>query len=134
LKGSRPAGDEAKAIAKQLRDWFGKEIGAIAKPKDIRFGDNHAKTRSGKIMRRLLRSAANGEKINQDPNTPARWRIPQSWSNLLRPTDPGTEGARRARVRRGIPAQADLRADASKARSAGHSHNPANVDQLAQSN
>jgi acetyl-CoA synthetase len=69
LKRSRPAGDEAKAIAKQLRDWVGKEIGPIAKPKDIRFGDNLPKTRSGKIMRRLLRSLAKGEQITQDTST-----------------------------------------------------------------
>ena len=69
LKRSRPTGDEAKAIAKQLRDWVGKEIGPIAKPKDIRFGDNLPKTRSGKIMRRLLRSIAKGEAITQDTST-----------------------------------------------------------------
>ena len=69
LKRSRPTGDEAKAIAKQLRDWVGKEIGPIAKPKDIRFGDNLPKTRSGKIMRRLLRSVAKGEVITQDTST-----------------------------------------------------------------
>ncbi len=69
LKRSRPTGDEAKAIAKQLRDWVGKEIGPIAKPKDIRFGDNLPKTRSGKIMRRLLRSLAKGEAITQDIST-----------------------------------------------------------------
>ena len=69
LKRSRPTGDEAKAIAKELRDWVGKEIGPIAKPKDIRFGDNLPKTRSGKIMRRLLRSIAKGEKITQDTST-----------------------------------------------------------------
>jgi len=69
LKRSRPTGDEAKAIAKQLRDWVGKEIGPIAKPKDIRFGDNLPKTRSGKIMRRLLRSVARGEAITQDVST-----------------------------------------------------------------
>ena len=69
LKRSRPVGDEAKAIAKQLRDWVGKEIGPIAKPKDIRFGDNLPKTRSGKIMRRLLRSIAKGEAITQDTST-----------------------------------------------------------------
>ncbi len=69
LKRSRPTGDEAKAIAKQLRDWVGKEIGPIAKPKDIRFGDNLPKTRSGKIMRRLLRSVARGEAITQDTST-----------------------------------------------------------------
>jgi acetyl-CoA synthetase len=69
LKSARPAGNEALAIAKQLRDWVGKEIGPIAKPKDIRFGDNLPKTRSGKIMRRLLRSIAKGEAITQDIST-----------------------------------------------------------------
>jgi acetyl-CoA synthetase len=69
LKRARPTGDEAKQIAKELRDWVAKEIGAIAKPKDIRFGDNLPKTRSGKIMRRLLRSVANGEAITQDTST-----------------------------------------------------------------
>ena len=69
LKRSRPTGDEAKQIAKILRDHVGKEIGPIAKPKDIRFGDNLPKTRSGKIMRRLLRSIAKGEAITQDIST-----------------------------------------------------------------
>ncbi len=69
LKRSRPTGEEAKAIAKVLRDWVGKEIGPIAKPKDIRFGDNLPKTRSGKIMRRLLRGIAKGEAITQDTST-----------------------------------------------------------------
>jgi acetyl-CoA synthetase len=69
LKGTRPAGPEAERIAKELRDWVGKEIGPIAKPKDIRFGDNLPKTRSGKIMRRLLRSLAKNETITQDVST-----------------------------------------------------------------
>ncbi|QPF73365.1 acetate--CoA ligase [Roseateles sp. DAIF2] len=69
LKRPRPTGDEAKAIAKQLRDHVAKEIGPIAKPKDIRFGDNLPKTRSGKIMRRLLRSVAKGESVTQDTST-----------------------------------------------------------------
>ena len=69
LKGERPTGDEAKRIAKELRDWVGKEIGPIAKPKEIRFGDNLPKTRSGKIMRRLLRSLAKNEEITQDVST-----------------------------------------------------------------
>jgi len=69
LKQARPSGEEAKKIVKQLQDWVGKEIGAIAKPKDIRFGDNLPKTRSGKIMRRLLRSIAKGEEITQDVST-----------------------------------------------------------------
>jgi acetyl-CoA synthetase len=69
LKQARPMGADAEKIAKQLRDWVGKEIGPIAKPKDIRFGDNLPKTRSGKIMRRLLRSIAKGEDITQDTST-----------------------------------------------------------------
>ena len=69
LKRARPTGDEAKQIAKILRDHVGKEIGPIAKPKDIRFGDNLPKTRSGKIMRRLLRSLAKNEAITQDTST-----------------------------------------------------------------
>ncbi|MFP3246963.1 MAG: acetate--CoA ligase [Paraburkholderia sp.] len=69
LKRSRPEGEEAVKIANELRAWVGKEIGPIAKPKDIRFGDNLPKTRSGKIMRRLLRSLAKGEAITQDVST-----------------------------------------------------------------
>jgi acetyl-CoA synthetase len=68
-KGPRPTGEEAKKIAKELRDWVGKEIGPIAKPTDIRFGDNLPKTRSGKIMRRLLRDIAKGQEIKQDVST-----------------------------------------------------------------
>jgi acetyl-CoA synthetase len=69
LKQARPIGDDAKRIVKELQDWVGKEIGPIAKPRDIRFGDNLPKTRSGKIMRRLLRSIAKGEEITQDVTT-----------------------------------------------------------------
>ncbi len=69
LKRPRPTGEEAKKIANELRNWVAKEIGPIAKPKDIRFGDNLPKTRSGKIMRRLLRSVAKGEAVTQDTST-----------------------------------------------------------------
>jgi acetyl-CoA synthetase len=69
LKQARPGGQEGQRIAKELRDWVAKEIGPIAKPKDIRFGENLPKTRSGKIMRRLLRSIAKGEEITQDVST-----------------------------------------------------------------
>ncbi|MGK6306698.1 acetate--CoA ligase [Variovorax sp. DT-64] len=69
LKRGRPSGDEARQIATELRNWVAKEIGPIAKPKDIRFGENLPKTRSGKIMRRLLRSIAKGEAITQDTST-----------------------------------------------------------------
>jgi len=69
LKQARPTGDEAKKLALELRNWVAKEIGPIAKPKEIRFGDNLPKTRSGKIMRRLLRVLAKGETITQDVST-----------------------------------------------------------------
>ena len=69
LKGATPEGEQATLIAKQLRDWVAKEIGPIAKPKEIRFGDNLPKTRSGKIMRRLLRVVAKGEAVTQDVST-----------------------------------------------------------------
>ena len=69
LKRGCPTGDEAKKIANELRAWVAKEIGPIAKPKDIRFGENLPKTRSGKIMRRLLRNLAKGEAVTQDTST-----------------------------------------------------------------
>ncbi|MDO8925477.1 MAG: acetate--CoA ligase [Sideroxyarcus sp.] len=70
LKGARPAdAAAAKKLADELRNWVGKEIGPIAKPDEIRFGDNLPKTRSGKIMRRLLRAVAKGEEITQDVST-----------------------------------------------------------------
>ena len=69
LKGPRPTGDEAAAIIKELQNWVGREIGPIAKPRDIRFGENLPKTRSGKIMRRLLRQLAKGDDVIQDIST-----------------------------------------------------------------
>ncbi|MBW7930447.1 MAG: acetate--CoA ligase [Gammaproteobacteria bacterium] len=69
LKGERPAGAAAEAMAAELRDWVAQEIGGIARPDDIRFADNLPKTRSGKIMRRLLRAIARGEEITQDIST-----------------------------------------------------------------
>ena len=69
LKCPIPSGDDAKKLANELRNWVAKEIGPIAKPKEIRFGENLPKTRSGKIMRRLLRSLAKGESVTQDTST-----------------------------------------------------------------
>jgi acetyl-CoA synthetase len=67
-RGQRPTGDTS-ALVKELRDWVGEQLGAIAKPDDIRFADNLPKTRSGKIMRRLLKAIARGEAITQDIST-----------------------------------------------------------------
>jgi acetyl-CoA synthetase len=67
-RGERPTGD-TRAFEKELRDWVTEQLGAIAKPDDIRFAENLPKTRSGKIMRRLLRAIARGEPITQDVST-----------------------------------------------------------------
>lgn len=69
LKGQYPQGEEILRLTNDLRDWVAKEIGPIAKPDEIRFGENLPKTRSGKIMRRLLRTLAKGEEITQDIST-----------------------------------------------------------------
>ncbi len=70
LKGARPQdAAAAKEIVETLRNWVSRELGPIAKPDEIRFGDNLPKTRSGKIMRRLLRTIARGEEITQDTST-----------------------------------------------------------------
>jgi acetyl-CoA synthetase len=109
LKRPRPTGDEAKAIAKQLRDWVGKEIGPIAKPKDIRFGENLPKTRSGKIMRRLLRSLAKGEAITQDTSTLENPAI----------LDQLGKGTVKGRTRRSVERHVDVQGKASDARASG---------------
>lgn len=69
LQGDRLTGDEAEEMVKELRNWVADQIGPIAKPDDIRFADGLPKTRSGKIMRRLLRSIAKGEEITSDTST-----------------------------------------------------------------
>ena len=69
LNTALPDGDEARALAEELKQWVSKEIGKIARPEDIRFAENLPKTRSGKIMRRLLRSIAKNEVITQDVST-----------------------------------------------------------------
>jgi hypothetical protein len=69
LNVPRPVGDAAKLLITQLRDWVGEQLSPIAKPDDIRLSDNLPKTRSGKIMRRLLRAIARGEEITQDVST-----------------------------------------------------------------
>jgi hypothetical protein len=68
LRGGRPTGDTS-ALVKELRNWVSEQLGAIAKPDNIRFADNLPKTRSGKIMRRLLRAIANDQPITQDIST-----------------------------------------------------------------
>ncbi len=69
LKGIELSPEREKEIGQELRQWVANQISPIAKPKEIRFGDNLPKTRSGKIMRRLLRALANDEEIVQDVST-----------------------------------------------------------------
>ena len=66
LKAGQTANDDLK---NQLRQWVAHEIGPIAKPDDIRFTDALPKTRSGKIMRRLLREIASGSEVKGDTTT-----------------------------------------------------------------
>jgi hypothetical protein len=69
LRGELPTGAKAESFTKVLRDHVAEQLGAIARPDDIRFANNLPKTRSGKIMRRLLRSIARNEDITQDLST-----------------------------------------------------------------
>jgi len=57
------------ALVAELRAHVGKEIGPIARPDEIRFSDALPKTRSGKIMRRILRSLASGQEVSGDTST-----------------------------------------------------------------
>ncbi|MGL5806185.1 MAG: acetate--CoA ligase [Xenococcaceae cyanobacterium] len=66
LEGDYQPSDE---LMKQLKEHVAKEIGAIARPGEIRFTDGMPKTRSGKIMRRLLRNLASGQEISGDTST-----------------------------------------------------------------
>ncbi|MCL1492186.1 MAG: acetate--CoA ligase [Pseudanabaena sp. Salubria-1] len=66
LEGDRQPSEE---LAKELKKHVVGEIGAIARPNEIRFAEALPKTRSGKIMRRLLRSLASGQEITSDTST-----------------------------------------------------------------
>ena len=61
--------DPTNALKSELREHVGKHIGAIAKPDEIRFAEALPKTRSGKIMRRLLKEIASGAKVTGDTTT-----------------------------------------------------------------
>jgi acetyl-CoA synthetase len=69
LRGERPVGEAIETFTRVLRDWVSEQLGSIARPDDIRFSDNLPKTRSGKILRRLLRAIARNEDITQDLST-----------------------------------------------------------------
>jgi acetyl-CoA synthetase len=66
LEGTYSSSDTLKS---ELKQHVVAEIGAIARPSDIRFADALPKTRSGKIMRRLLRTLASGQEVSGDTST-----------------------------------------------------------------
>ncbi len=67
---SLESGNEpTEALKDELRKWVSKEIGSLARPDDIRFTEGLPKTRSGKIMRRLLRDLATHGEIKGDTTT-----------------------------------------------------------------
>ena len=66
LEGGHEASEE---LRQELRQWVAKEIGALARPDDIRFTEALPKTRSGKIMRRLLRELATTGEVKGDTTT-----------------------------------------------------------------
>jgi acetyl-CoA synthetase len=98
LRGQRPSGDSS-ALVKELRDWVGEQVGAIAKPDEIRFADNLPKTRSGKIMRRLLKAIARGEEITQDTSTLENPGILEQLRGHDRPAKAAGASAPRARAK-----------------------------------
>ncbi|MCS6947702.1 MAG: hypothetical protein NZM12_08815, partial [Steroidobacteraceae bacterium] len=116
-RGPRPQGAAAEELAQELRAWVDRQLSPIARPDDIRFADNLPKTRSGKIMRRLLRAVARGEEIAQDVSTLENPAIIEqlrgsaaSTTEPVRPADaaqvaPRAADKRRARAERKQAAQ-----------------------------
>jgi AMP-binding enzyme len=104
LRGARP-GRDTSALTKELRDWVAEQVGAIAKPDEIRFADNLPKTRSGKIMRRLLKSVARGEEITQDVSTLENPAILEQLRGGEAPRAPANKPARKAAAKRRRPAR-----------------------------
>jgi acetyl-CoA synthetase len=60
---------DREALSKELKQWVAHEIGAFARPEEIRFTDSLPKTRSGKIMRRLLREIITNNAVTGDVTT-----------------------------------------------------------------
>jgi hypothetical protein len=118
LNIDRPDDEEtAAALTQDLREWVASQLSPIAKPDDIRFTDNLPKTRSGKIMRRLLRSIARGEEITQDVSTLENPAILEQLRGVPQATVlPAKRGAPApiSKVRKPAPGSARLRMTASR--------------------
>ncbi len=112
LNVARPTGDAAAALIASLRDWVGEQLSPIAKPDDIRLTENLPKTRSGKIMRRLLRSIARGEEITSDVSTlenPAILEQLRGVPDAAAPPRPAPAGKPRAPARTALAKKAPTR-------------------------
>jgi len=107
LNNDRPAGAAAADLIDELRTWVGDQLSPIAKPDEIRFTENLPKTRSGKIMRRLLRSIARGEQITQDVSTLENPNILEMLRGL-----PGSSPAKKAAARKAAPRKSVVKAAA----------------------
>jgi acetyl-CoA synthetase len=112
-RGTRPT-HEVAALTLELREWVSKELGAIAKPEEIRFADNLPKTRSGKIMRRLLRALARGEEITQDISTLENPAIIDQLRGVEPTQAPGAPAKRKAQATHRARAQAAKKSTARK--------------------
>jgi hypothetical protein len=113
-RGQRPTGDTG-ALVNELRTWVAEHLGAIAKPDEIRFADNLPKTRSGKIMRRLLRAIARGEEIAQDVSTLENPAILEQLRGVDAPAAAGRTSAGKAPRRKGRVASRAKRASGKRA-------------------
>jgi acetyl-CoA synthetase len=105
-RGAKPA--EATALTQELRRWVAEQLSPIAQPDEIRFSDALPKTRSGKIMRRLLRSIARGEEIIEDVSTLENPAIVAQLRGEALPSQPAAPRAtsRRAKAKRPRPPRA----------------------------
>jgi acetyl-CoA synthetase len=106
LNTDRPSSEEAILLVAQLCRWVAEQLSPIARPDEIRLTDSLPKTRSGKIMRRLLRSIARGEDITQDISTLENPAI----LDQLRGVSPAAAPARRKPAARRSPAVRPKRA------------------------
>jgi hypothetical protein len=105
-RGAKPA--EVTALTQELRRWVAEQLSPIAQPDEIRFSDALPKTRSGKIMRRLLRSIARGEEIIEDVSTLENPAIVAQLRGEAQPSQPAAPHAtsRRAKAKRPRPPRA----------------------------
>ncbi len=105
LNVARPEGAAVKSLIDALRAWVADQLSPIAKPDDIRLVDSLPKTRSGKIMRRLLRAIARGEEISQDLSTLENPGILEQLRGDVAPASTAAARAGRTRKKAAKPAR-----------------------------